>query len=338
MLAGATGYIGSQVVGELLRAGYTLICPVRARPPRRRCLSALAGELTGAANTSSDPAAQAALAARLTLVPTTITDATALTRALSEHRADAVVSCIASRGGGIRDSRRVDFEANLNLLSWAKRRGVEHFTLLSAICVQKPRLAFQFEKLRFEAALAGSGLSHAIVRPTAFFKSLSGQVSRVQSGKPFLVFGGGELTRCKPIAEPDLARFIRMTLDDSSLRGVLPIGGPGPAISPLEQAQLLADLSGQARRTRSLNPALLAAAAGLLSAPGRLFPALADKAEFARIGHYYATESMLLWDERRQRYDADATPEFGEITLKDSYRAQLAGRSRQPLGAHGLFG
>ena len=72
--------------------------------------------------------------------------------------------------------------------------------------------------------------------------------------------------------------------------------------------------------------------------PGKLFPSLADKAEFARIGHYYATESMLLWDERRQRYDAEATPEFGEITLEDSYRAQLAGRSQQRLGAQGLFG
>ena len=338
MLAGATGYIGAQVARELLRAGHRLICPVRAGAPWRRCPSALASELTCAASTAGEPAAPASLAARLTLVPAAVTDAPALTRALGGHRADAVVSCIASRGGGIRDSRAVEFEANRNLLNWAKHRGVEHFTLLSAICVQKPRLAFQFEKLRFEATLAGSGLSYAIVRPTAFFKSLSGQVSRVRSGKPFLVFGGGELTRCKPIAEPDLARFIRMTLDDASLRGVLPIGGPGPAITPLEQAQLLADLSGQARRIRSVNPALLAAAAGLLSVPGRLFPSLADKAEFARIGHYYATESMLLWDQRRQRYDADATPEFGEITLQDSYRAQLAGRSRQRLGAHRLFG
>ena len=336
MLAGATGYIGAQVARELLRAGHTLICPVRAGAPRR--LSALADELTSAASTAENPAAPAARAARLTLVPAAVTDAPALTRALSGRRADAVVSCIASRGGGIRDSRAVEFEANRNLLNWAKGRGVEHFTLLSAICVQKPRLAFQFEKLRFETLLAGSGLSHAIVRPTAFFKSLSGQVKRVQGGKPFLVFGGGELTRCKPIAEQDLARFIRSTLDDASLRGVLPIGGPGPPISPLEQAQLLADLSGQARRTRSVSPALLAAAAGLLSAPGRLFPSLADKAEFARIGHYYATESMLLWDERRQRYDAEATPEFGEITLEDSYRAQLAGESQQRLGAHGLFG
>ena len=33
--------------------------------------------------------------------------------------------------------------------------------------------------------------------------------------------------------------------------------------------------------------------------------------EFARTGRYYATESMLVWDEAAGRYDPDATPEFG---------------------------
>ncbi|RYE56062.1 MAG: hypothetical protein EOP18_04935, partial [Rhizobiaceae bacterium] len=37
----------------------------------------------------------------------------------------------------------------------AQRAGVGHFVLLSAICVQKPKLAFQQAKLAFEAALTG---------------------------------------------------------------------------------------------------------------------------------------------------------------------------------------
>jgi divinyl chlorophyllide a 8-vinyl-reductase len=53
--------------------------------------------------------------------------------------------------------------------------------LLSAICVQKPELAFQHAKLAFERALIDSGLAYTIVRPTAFFKSLSGQVDRVSA-------------------------------------------------------------------------------------------------------------------------------------------------------------
>jgi divinyl chlorophyllide a 8-vinyl-reductase len=249
----------------------------------------------------------------------------------------AAISCLASRSGAPDDSERVEYHANRNLLDWCLEHGVGHFTLLSAICVQKPRLAFQFGKLRFEQELADAGLSCSIVRPTAFFKSLSGQLGRVRSGKPFLLFGNGELTACKPIAEADLARYLRLTLEDPALHGVLPIGGPGPAITPLEQARLLAELCGQPLRTRSVPPTLLAAIGKVLHLGGLLFPRLEAKAEFARIGHYYATESMLLWDEAQQRYDAEGTPEFGTRTLADSYRAQLEGRETQDLAEHSMF-
>jgi divinyl chlorophyllide a 8-vinyl-reductase len=52
------------------------------------------------------------------------------------------------------------------------------------------------------------------VRPTAFFKSLSGQIARVRAGKPFLLFGDGTLTACKPISDDDLGRFIAACLTD----------------------------------------------------------------------------------------------------------------------------
>lgn len=250
---------------------------------------------------------------------------------------DAVISCIATRSGDPVDAERVEYGANHRLLAWAKNAGVGHFTLLSAICVQKPRLAFQHAKLRFEQELAASGMRHSVVRPTAFFKSLSGQVERVRSGRPFLLFGSGRLTACKPIAESDLARYLRLTLEDPALQGVLPVGGPGPALTPLDQAGLLAQLTGQPLRTRSVPPALLSTIAGALHLAAGVSRRLAARAEFARIGHYYATESMLLWDEASQRYDADNTPEFGSLTLADSYRAQLAGEQKQELGDHAMF-
>lgn len=294
-----------------------------------------------------DPSCEAAVAlralaaplpaGRLTLIYANLLDSAALSSTLLEFKADAVVSCIASRSGGTQDSEAVEYLANCNLLRWALDTDVGHFTLLSAICVQKPRLAFQFAKLRFEAELAASGIPFTSVRATAFFKSLSGQVHRVQRGKPFLIFGDGQLTRCKPIAEADLAQFIRLSLESQDLRGIRTVGGPGPAISPLQQAQLLSKLTGQALRTRSVSPKLLTGVAKMLSLPGRFSTKMADKAEFARIGHYYATESMLHWDEKTQTYDADATPEFGSITLEESYRAQLAGSDDQPLKDHAVF-
>jgi hypothetical protein len=46
------------------------------------------------------------------------------------------------------------------------------------------------------------------VRPTAFFKSLAGQIELVKTGKPYVMFGDGNLASCKPISEQDLARFM----------------------------------------------------------------------------------------------------------------------------------
>ena len=60
---------------------------------------------------------------------------------------DAVVSCLASRTGASRDAWAVDHTANLSLLRAAEAEGVGQFVLLSAICVQKPLLAFSIEVL-----------------------------------------------------------------------------------------------------------------------------------------------------------------------------------------------
>ena len=76
-----------------------------------------------------------------------------------------------------KDSWDIDYQATLNLLNAARQNRAAHFVLLSAICVQKPLLEFQHAKLKFEAALQAAGdITYSIVRPTAFFKSLAGQV------------------------------------------------------------------------------------------------------------------------------------------------------------------
>ena len=49
------------------------------------------------------------------------------------------------------------------------------------------------------------------------------------------------------------------------------------------------------------------------------------KAELARIGRYYATESMLVLDPNTGRYDAAATPSTGNETLFDFYTSLASG-------------
>ncbi|MFG5409231.1 NAD(P)H-binding protein [Piscinibacter sakaiensis] len=148
------------------------------------------------------------------------------------------MSCLASRSGEPADAWAIDHLAQRHALRAAIDAGATQAVLLSAICVQKPRLAFQHAKLAFEAELRASGVGWTIVRPTAYFKSLSGQIERVRVGRPFLVFGDGRLTACKPIADADLAAYLADCLDDPARQGrVLPIGGPGAAITPREQAE-----------------------------------------------------------------------------------------------------
>ncbi len=220
----------------------------------------------------------------------------------------------------------------------AKSAGVSQMVLLSAICVQKPLLAFQQAKLAFEKVLVESGLAYSIVRPTAFFKSLSGQVERVKKGKPFLVFGDGTLTACKPISDGDLGDYLAACLDDTSRHNrVLPIGGPGPAITPRQQGEHLFALLGRPPRFRQVPVAMLDVIIGVLGTAGHVVPALAAKAELARIGRYYATESMLVFDPATGRYDAQATPSTGTETLFDFYAGLVSGTVALERGDHAVF-
>lgn len=258
--------------------------------------------------------------------------------AFSGDSYDTVVSCMASRTGAPRDAWAVDHDAHLNVLNIAREQGVKQFILLSAICVQRPRLAFQHAKLKFERALAESGLTYSVVRPTAYFKSLSGQVERVRKGKPFLIFGDGRLTASKPISDADLAAYIADCITNPSLHDrVLPIGGPGPAITPREQGEVLFQLLGLEPRFKSVPPSMLLTISKLLGGLGRFVPSMAARAELARIGHYYATESMLVFDPVSGTYSAAATPETGRDTLFEYYRSVLAGDAQVERGEHAVF-
>ncbi len=255
-----------------------------------------------------------------------LADPAALAALLEGAQAEVVISCIASRSGSPRDAEAVDYQANSSLLSVAKGAGAEHFILLSAICVQKPSLAFQHAKLKFEAELAASGIGYTVIRPTAFFKSLSGQVKRVKAGKPFLIFGDGNLTRCKPISDDDLAEFITSAIDNPAMRDkVLPVGGPGPAISLKEQGEILFRAAGKAPQFKSVSPKIFTFAERVLALGAPFSGWFAEKAEYARIARYYATESMLVLDPATGQYSADLTPEFGSDTLEAHYERLLAG-------------
>ncbi len=317
-MIGATGTIGQACVRALVQAGHEVVCLVRPQSADGGSMAALEGATVRLGD---------------------VTDPASLARdGFRGERFDALVSCLASRTGAPKDAWAIDHAAHVAALEAARSAGVTHMVLLSAICVQKPRLAFQHAKLAFEQVLIESGLDYSIVRATAFFKSLSGQIARVQAGKPYLVFGDGAATACKPIGDDDLARYIAECLDDDTRRDrILPIGGPGEAITPRQQAEHLFALLKREPRISHVPLALLDVIVFAMSTLGRVVPPLADKAELARIGRYYATESMLVLDPATGRYDADATPSTGSESLFDFYARAIDGKASIERGDHAVF-
>ncbi|KDP40021.1 hypothetical protein JCGZ_02019 [Jatropha curcas] len=331
LVAGSTGYIGKFVVKELVNRGFNVIAIARERSGIRGKNSKedTLNDLQGANVCFSD-----------------VTNLDILDKSLNDLGVsiDVVVSCLASRSGGIKDSWKIDYEATKNSLVAGRNNGANHFVLLSAICVQKPLLEFQRAKLKFEADLMkeaeeDNGFSYSIVRPTAFFKSLGGQVELVKDGKPYVMFGDGKLCACKPISESDLASFIAdCVLSEDKINKVLPIGGPGKALTSLEQGEMLFRLLGKEPKFLKVPIGIMDFAIGILDFLANIFPSMEDAAEFGKIGRYYAAESMLVLDSETGDYSAEKTPSYGKDTLEEFFERVLRdGMAGQELGEQTIF-
>ncbi|XP_002987313.2 divinyl chlorophyllide a 8-vinyl-reductase, chloroplastic [Selaginella moellendorffii] len=325
MVTGSTGYIGRFVVKELLNRGYKVVAVARQ-----------------GSNANPSVEEEKSSSGSLECVTGDVTNKESLEKSLTSQgigKIDVVVCCLASRSGGVADSWNIDYQASRNSFDVGLELGASHLVLLSAICVQKPLLHFQRAKLKLEAEIQGlpSNPTWSIVRPTAFFKSLAGQVDIVKAGGPFVVFGDGRLCSCKPISESDLASFICDCIsDESKHQKLLPIGGPGRAYTPLEQGDLLFEITGKSRRFVKVPIQIMDFAIGLLDSVAGFFPdnaGIQDAAEYAKIGRYYAAESMLVLDPDTGCYDADATPSYGTDTLEAFFqRVVMEGMAGQELG------
>lgn len=340
LIVGSTGYIGKFVVREMVKRGFNVVAVAREK-------SGIGGKLDTEKTVAELQGAQVCFA--------DVTDLSSLNEAINKVRVrvngpfHVVISCLASRTGGVKDSWKIDYEATMNSLVAGRTAGASHFVLLSAICVQKPLLEFQKAKLKLEselqtlAAAEGSGesagFSYSIVRPTAFFKSLGGQVETVKNGQPYIMFGDGALCACKPISESDLASFIAdCVVDPDKMNKILPIGGPGEALTPRQQGEMLFRILGKEPKFLQVPIQIMDFAIGLLDFLVKFFPSLEDPAEFGKIGRYYAAESMLVYDPETGKYDADATPSYGKDTLEAFFEKVVReGMAGQELGDQAVF-
>mmetsp|Transcript_37661 Transcript_37661/g.91481 ORF Transcript_37661/g.91481 Transcript_37661/m.91481 type:complete len:363 (+) Transcript_37661:44-1132(+) len=316
VIAGATGYIGKSTVRESVRQGYKTVALVR---DKSKVQSKEGQMLYGQFFEGAD------------VVECDVTNPAQLTKTLEEIKAkngdiEAVVSCLASRSGIKKDAYAIDYQATKNCLDSGIAVDARHFVLLSAFCCKNPWLQFQQAKLKCEADIqAQDKMTYSIVRPTAFFKSVSGQLEVIQQGAPFVMFGDGEVTRCNPIAESELAEYlVNCVTDKTKQNKILNLGGPDEPLTMKKQGEMLYKAVGKEPN--------------FFYAPLWLFDTIIDSlqwcadtfnsekfenaAELGRIGKYYAVEDMLT---------TDPSEKFGKISLQEHYdRIAVEGQEYDP--------
>lgn len=110
-------------------------------------------------------------------------------------------------------------------------------------------------------------------------------------------------------------------------------------MDPVQQSEVLFKLLGKEPKTLKVPVALMDFIINTLELFGKVAPNLKEAAEFGRIGKYYATESMLVYDADKGQYDAAATPSYGEETLEMFFQRVLdEGMGGQELGDQAVFG
>ncbi|KAL7432170.1 hypothetical protein ACHAXH_002576 [Discostella pseudostelligera] len=340
IIAGSTGYIGRACVRECVARGYSTIALVR-----------------DVSRASTDEALN-----RASLVECDVTNEIEVRnlfvdivngkyvgamqekggRKTSPPPVDIVISCLASPSGIESEVHAIDYQATLNVLNAGRNPSVKarHFVLLSAFCCRNPILKLQQAKLEFEKRLSEQNeMTYSIVRPTAFFKSVSGQYESILQGNSYVLFGDGAATQCNPIAEEDLAKF----MCDSALEEykdqrwgkILNVGGPdAPLTNKMlgETAPLIMLLFSQKMMFRAINkPAkfvyvptqVFDLSISMIELFAKLWPSpkWKDVLETAKIGKYYAVEDMLTTEEDEK---------FGSIRMMDHFE-KIAREGQDPF-------
>ncbi|MBS1616458.1 MAG: SDR family oxidoreductase [Bacteroidetes bacterium] len=200
LLAGATGYLGSYILKELLKNKFESRVIVRKK--------------NDFLNSLGESKALETFQAELTQPGAIINCCEGV---------DTVISTvgITKQKDGL-TYMDVDYQANMNLLKEAKRSGVRRFIYVSVFRGNElTHLKICAAKEQFVAALKNSGLDYCIIRPTGYFSDMGEFYEMAKKGRVFL-FGNGAF-RMNPIHGADLAKICCDAIQTTEKE--IPIGG-----------------------------------------------------------------------------------------------------------------
>lgn len=206
LVTGATGFVGGHVVRALADAGERVRALVR--------------DVKGA--TALDDV-------ECELVRGDVTDAQSLRAAVDG--CTTIVHLVAILSGKPADFERVMTQGTQSLLAAARDARVSRFVQMSALGTgerTKNTVPYYRAKWAIEEAVRGSGLGHAILRPSFVFAADGGalaQFARIARLAPVTPVIGSGTQRLQPIWADDLARAVTLAARSSDDL-LVEIGGP----------------------------------------------------------------------------------------------------------------
>ena len=201
LLAGATGYLGSYILYELLQNGYDTRIVVR--------------------NENKIPE-EIKKNSKVEIIKAELTKPDSIKKCCNDI--DVVITTVGiTRQKDKLSYMDVDYQANLNLLNEAKKKTVKKFIYVSVLNGERLRhLQICKAKERFVDELKVSGLEYCVIRPNGYFSDMTEFLKMAKNGRVFL-FGDGEL-KSNPIHGEDLAKECVHMVESRDKE--LKIGGP----------------------------------------------------------------------------------------------------------------
>lgn len=312
LVTGASGFVGSHIVPELIRGGWQVRALVRDDAAAEHVLNRLMPAQRGLVQACiGDILEPASLAEAMT-------------------GADAVVHLVAiprDRSGG-REMERVNVDGTRNVLDAAKAAGVGRIVHLGGLgTVEDPRLRFATTKARGERLVRESGLGWTILKPSVlwgfgdgFFNQIAGLV---RTSPIFLPIPGSGGSRFHPLAAADLARCVRLSLERPGTIGqAIEIGGP-EIFSYREIVEEVMRGIGQRRIIVPMPVPLIRIVAGAAEAVRLPFPVSTDQLGQLRLDNVTSTDACM------RAFGFEPRSMRGRLGyLKNSRRAQARALAR----------
>lgn len=289
LVVGATGFLGGQVVDELLKRGKRVRALVRPKSNASKL------EAKGVEVARGDMLDAASLLAAMTGV-------------------SAVISTAAGYTRNDRNAHAIDTYGYSNLAYAAKHAAVPRFVLISIVTSdQTPQIPHFWNKKLAEDAFEKLGVPFVALRPGAFFD----QVATMGGGDPFakgrLIWMGSKDAKLTFVLASDVAGYLAEAVDADTVEGErIDIGWTRP-VSISEAASLVQTHADKPVKVMAMPAGVIT---GLGKVTSRIVPMVSDMA------------SMVAWFETG-KYVADTTRQeqvFGPVPTPEDAIARLAAR------------